>query len=100
MPANSRCIARDDGAREAFVQMDGFGELFLDDGILPRQLRVASERFVDATRIARAQRSGGVPGQQRLDFLGVHVRQLADSSHGQPRSTPAAFSSSANFFRA
>ena len=57
--------------------------------------------FVDAARIACVQGAGRVERQQHLDFAGLLIQHFfAHRHHGQPRSMPAAFSSSANFLRA
>ena len=56
---------------------------------------------VNPAGIARIQRAGRMPRQQHFDFTGRLLPCfLARRVHGQPRSTPAAFSRSASFFRA
>jgi len=49
---------------QAFVEIDGFGVLLPDYGIVPRKLGIAGKRLVDTPRIARVERAGGVPRQQ------------------------------------
>ena len=81
--------------------MNGLGVLFPNNGILLGKLWIAGERFVDAAGIARIQGAGRMPWQQHFYFTGLLLQYLlAHCHHGQPRSTPAAFSSSANFLRA
>ena len=86
---------------EAFVEIDGLGIFLPDHGVLPGEFGIAGQRFLDAAGIARIQRAGRMPGQQHFDFTGLLLQHfLARCHHGQPRSTPAAFSSSASFLRA
>ena len=81
--------------------MNGLGIFLADHGILPGKFGIAGERFIDAARIARVQRAGRMQWQQHLDFAGLLIQHfLAHCHHGQPRSMPAALSSSANFLRA
>lgn len=81
--------------------MDGLFVLAADRGILPGELGITRERFLDTAGVARIQRAGGMPWQQHFNFTGLLLQHLlAQSHHGQPRSTPAAFSSSASFLRA
>src|SRR5207253_9585673 len=46
---------------EAFVEMNGLGVLFPNNGILLGKLWIAGERFVDAAGIARIQGAGRMP---------------------------------------
>src|ERR1700686_5525482 len=81
--------------------MNGFGEFFADHGVLPGEFGIAGQRFFDAAGIARAQSARRMPWQQHFYFTGLLVQHLlVRRHHGQPRSMPAAFSSSANFLRA
>ena len=81
--------------------MNGLGILFPDHGVLPGELGIAGERFLDAAGIARVQGAGRMQWQQHFDFTGLLLQHFfAHRHHGQPRSTPAAFSSSASFLRA
>ena len=50
--------------------------------------------------ITRVQRAGRMERQQHLDFAGLVIQHFLYRHHGQPRSMPAALSSSANFLRA
>ena len=100
-----RCEQLLHGARgrrpEALVETNGLGVFLADHGILPGKLRIARERFVDTARVAGVQRAGRMQWQQHLDFAGLLIQHFfARCHHGQPRSMPAAFSSSANFLRA
>ena len=86
---------------EAFVEMDGLGEFFADHGILPGEFGIAGQRFLDFSGIPRIERTGRVPRQQQFDLARFRLDYFsARSHHGQPRSIPAALSSSANFLRA
>ena len=81
--------------------MNGFGILFPDHRVLLGEFGIAGERFFDAAGIARVQGAGRMKWQQHLYFTGLLLQHLfARRHHGQPRSTPAAFSSSASFLRA
>ena len=81
--------------------MNCSGVLFPNDGILLRKLGIAGQRFLNAAGLARVQRASRVERQQHFYFTGLLVQHFfAHRHHGQPRSTPAAFSSSANFLRA
>ena len=81
--------------------MNGLGVLFPDHGVLPGKLGIAGQRFINAAGLARVQCASRVERQQHFYFTGLLVQHFfAHRHHGQPRSTPAAFSSSANFLRA
>ena len=81
--------------------MNRLGIFLADHGVLLRELGIADERFVDEAGIARVQSPCRMPGQQHLYFTGLMLQHFfAYRHHGQPRSTPAAFSRSANFLRA
>ena len=86
---------------QGLVEADGLGIFLADDGVLPGEVGIAGESFLDPARVARIQRTRGMPGQQQLDIAGLLLQHLfAQCHHGQPRSTPAALSNSANFLRA
>src|SRR5262249_5219437 len=87
------------GGAESLVEMDGFGH-FLAHQLEPAgELGILRQRLLHPFGVAAAQGSRGVPRQQRFDVLALR-RLVSRHHHGQPLSTPAAFSSSDNFFRA
>src|SRR5664279_3073663 len=97
---STKALARGRRAK-AFVEINGLGVLFPDRSVLPGKLGIAGERLFDPARITRIERTGRMPGQQHLYFTGLLFQHFfARCHHGQPRSMPAALSSSANFLRA
>src|ERR1700679_3458510 len=86
---------------QGFIEIDGLGVLFPDRRVLPGKLGIAGQRLIDPAGIARIERTGRMPGQQHFYFTGILFQHfLAHCHHGQPRSMPAALSSSANFLPA
>jgi hypothetical protein len=79
--------------------VDRLGKLFAHQIEPAGQFLIVRERTFDALGVAAAQRSGCMPRQEILDLVAV-ASLFAHRVHGQPLSTPAALSSSANFFRA
>ena len=98
--ANSFSIARADGAPSVSLRRMVSPSSSRTIVVAAGELVVARERLLDPLRVAAAQRAGGVPRQQGFDVALRGRFFLLDRVHGQPRSIPCAFNSSANFLRA
>ena len=84
---------------EGFVEADRLDQVLTDRLVLGGEVRVAGKRLLDLQRLTPAESARRMPRQKGFDLFALG-RFVLDHRHGQPRSTPAALSSSPNRFRA
>ncbi len=56
------------------VEMDGLRQFLAHQFVAAGEFGIGGERGFDALRVARAQRAGGVPGQQIFDLAAFALR--------------------------